>query len=81
MVSIGNSGRGNAPQWVVRDNDWKLLGNPRDRSEKAPLGPADKLFLVNLKQDSSEMTNLAGDHPDVVKRLLARREEYLRSID
>ncbi len=74
-------GRGNAPQWVVRDNDWKLLGNPRDRSEKAPLGPADKLFLVNLKQDSSEMTNLAGDHPDVVKRLLARREEYLRSID
>jgi arylsulfatase A-like enzyme len=74
-------GRGNSPQWVVRDRDWKLLGNPRDRSDKAPLGPADKLFLVNLAQDVSEMTNLAKDNPQVVKRLLARREEYLRSLD
>ena len=35
-------------QWAVRSDDWKLIGNPRDTSNKAPLGPKDELFLSNL---------------------------------
>ena len=60
--TIGNS-------WAVRSGGWKLIGNPRDTSNKGTLGKDDKLFLVNLERDRSEMTNLAGKHPDEVQRL------------
>ncbi len=74
-------GRGNGAQWVVREGDWKLLGNPKDRSEMAPLGKDDKLYLVNMKDDIKELTNLAKKHPDIVKRLSARQQEYLKDIE
>lgn len=63
------SGGGRTPQWAVRDGDWKLIGNPRDTSNKAPIGKGDSRFLVNLAEDVSEMKNLAGEHPEVVSRL------------
>lgn len=56
-------------QWAVRAGEWKLIGNPRDTSNKAPLGQQDRLFLSNLAEDESEMTNLAPNNADVVKRL------------
>jgi arylsulfatase A-like enzyme len=74
-------GRGKGAQWVVRQGDWKLLGNPTDRSEKAPLTKDDKLFLVNLAEDISEMTNLAPKHPDVVARLKKIQEGYAQEIE
>ena len=74
-------GKGKAPQWVVREGDWKLLGNPTDRSGKGPLTKNDKLFLVNLQEDITEMTNVAADHPDVVKRLQGYQQEYAESIE
>lgn len=74
-------GRGNDAQWVVRDGDWKLLGNPRDRSDKAPLTDDDKLFLANLARDPSEMKNLRQDHPEVVERLRKLRDRYAAGID
>jgi arylsulfatase A len=63
-------------QWAVREGDWKLLGNPKDNSAKAPLTDADRLFLANLGRDVSEMTNYAKDHPDVVERLKRLHEEW-----
>ena len=72
-------GNGNGAQWVVRQGDWKLLGNPRDRSATKPV-PLGKLFLANLKTDVSESKNLAQEHPDVVKRLQAERERYLSTL-
>lgn len=69
-------GRGNRAQWVVRQGDWKLLGNPKDNSHKAELTNDDKLFLVNLGDDITEMTNVAKDHPEVVKRLSTVHDEY-----
>jgi arylsulfatase A len=66
--------------WAVRDGDWKLLGNPRDTSNKAPLGPNDKLFLVNLAKDHTEMKNLAADNPDIVKRLQKSHDEWIREV-
>ena len=60
--TIGNS-------WAVRSGAWKLIGNPRDTSNKAPIGKKDKLFLANLEQDLTEMVNLAPENPDQVQRL------------
>jgi len=64
-------------QWVVREGAWKLLGNPKDNSKKAPIGKNDKLFLANLEKDISEMKNVAEDYPETVKRLQALRDEYM----
>ncbi|UMB61046.1 sulfatase-like hydrolase/transferase [Lutibacter sp. A80] len=58
-------------QWVVRKGDWKLIGNPKDTSNKGKLDfNTDALFLVNLKIDNSEMKNLASEYPKIVEELL-----------
>ena len=73
-------GRGPKAQWVVREGDWKLLGNPRDTSNKAPLGKDDKRFLCNLAEDATEMKNLAREHPDVLERLETLRDQFVKEI-
>ena len=73
-------GGGRGAQWVVREGNWKLLGNPKDRSDMAPIGPNDKLFLVDMAADIKEMNNLAAKHPEVVKRLSARQRELMEDI-
>ncbi len=71
----------NKAQWVVRQGDWKLLGNCRDTSEKGELTKEDKkLFLANLKEDPSESKNLAKAHPEIIKQLLELREQTLSSV-
>jgi arylsulfatase A-like enzyme len=79
-VAYWRLGRSGKAQWAVRQGDWKLLGNPKDNSNKAALGDDDKLFLVNLAEDPTEMTNLAKSHPEVVERLASVREEFERDI-
>ena len=68
-------GSGNKPQMAIRQGDWKLLVNPQDRSKKAELKPSVRVFLSNLKNDVGEMSNVAAQHPDVVKRLMDRIRE------
>ncbi|MBL9208355.1 MAG: sulfatase-like hydrolase/transferase [Opitutaceae bacterium] len=48
-----------SPRLAVRDGDWKLLLNP-DRS---------RVELYSLRDDPTELNNLASEHPDVVGRL------------
>ena len=67
-------------QWAVRSGDWKLIGNPRDTSNKAALTAQDRLFLSNLARDHSEMENLAADHPDIVRRLQTLHGEWKREV-
>jgi arylsulfatase A len=74
------TGRGPNAPWAVRQGDWKLLGNPRDPTNKAPLTDADRRFLVNLAEDSSEMANLVDQHPDVAKRLEQLHEAWLGDL-
>jgi arylsulfatase A-like enzyme len=76
------SGRGwnRKPQWAVREGDWKLLGNPNDTSQIAPLRAGDERFLVNLKQDPGERRNLRKTHPDVVERLEELHERWLEEV-
>ena len=69
-------GRGNNSRWAVREGNWKLLGNPQDTSNKAPLTTMDKLFLTNLKENMNEMVNLAEKHPDVTQRLKKLHDEW-----
>lgn len=57
-------------QWAVRQGDWKLIGNPRDPSQKYPLDPEkDRFFLSNLSMDPSEAQNLADAYPEKVSDL------------
>lgn len=60
----------NKNQWAVRQNDWKLLKNPIDPSNKLPLEEKDSVFLVNLQNDPGEVNNMASEFPEKVEELL-----------
>jgi arylsulfatase A len=66
---IGNS-------WAVREGDWKLLFDVNDTTERSPGTVIPGAFLVNLKNDPSEKTNLAADRPEIVTRLKSLRAEW-----
>ena len=66
--------------WAVREGPWKLIANPKDTSHKAPLTDDDAMFLANLQQDQSELTNRASDHPEVVERLERLHEAFLSKL-
>lgn len=59
-------------QWAVRQDDWKLIANPVDPSanKKNLSFPDDNLFLINLKNDVGETTNLSKSNPEKVKELI-----------
>ncbi len=73
-------GLGGAPQWAVREGEWKLIGNPRDTSNQGPLTQDDRRFLVDLTRDIGERHNLAAQHPEVVQRLEAAHDDWLRDV-
>ena len=71
-------------KWVVRDGDWKLLGNTSEIVR--PDGVAEltkddrKLFLANLKTDPGETENVASKNPEIVERMLQMKEDYAADI-
>ncbi|MFK8112359.1 MAG: sulfatase-like hydrolase/transferase [Rubripirellula sp.] len=73
-------GNGKNAQWAVHKGDWKLLGNARDQTDRRESPPIDKLHLVNLKNDIGERTNVADQHPDVVKELESLKDKHINSI-
>jgi arylsulfatase A-like enzyme len=74
-------GLGGKPQWAVREGDWKLIGNPNDTSNRAPLTKDDAFFLVNLTADPSEVNNVASDHPEIAGRLTELHETWLAEVE
>ncbi|MBC8351326.1 MAG: sulfatase-like hydrolase/transferase [Planctomycetes bacterium] len=74
-------GLGRKPQWAVRCAEWKLIGNPNDTSNKAPITKDDSLFLVNLNSDPSEMRNIGSEHPAIVKRLSNLHEGWRLEVE
>ena len=74
-------GRGKNAQWAVRKGDWKLLGNPTDKTDRRQPVTLDKRFLVNLRQDVGEQHNLAQEHPEKVMELEALMEQHVASIE
>lgn len=74
-------GDGKKPHWAMRENEWKLIANPRDYINRKSLDPKkDSLFLVNLKQDIGESKNLAKQYPDKVEHLLKLKNKEMVSI-
>jgi arylsulfatase A len=66
--------------WAVRQGPWKLQGKPNDTSGKAAITASDALYLTNLQDDATEMTNLAAAHPDVVERLQQVHDTWVQSL-
>ncbi|WP_083729947.1 sulfatase-like hydrolase/transferase [[Flexibacter] sp. ATCC 35208] len=63
------------PQWAVREGDWKLLHSPFQGKEN------EKLMLVNMKTDSSETTNVAAQHPEIVRSLQAKYDAWIKEVE
>ena len=59
------------PVSAIREGDWKLLEYHEDRHVE----------LYNLKNDLSESIDLAGDQPELARRLLSRLSDWRRSIN
>lgn len=71
-------------QWAVRKGDWKLIANPVDNNDPQSIdAEKDKFYLVNLRSDISEATNLAQEFPEKVKELIEayRRWQYAKEQD
>ncbi|WP_254087343.1 sulfatase-like hydrolase/transferase [Dawidia cretensis] len=66
------------PQWAVLDGDWKLLHSPVEVSREELT--TDNLMLVNLKTDAMEKQNVAGQHADVVSRLLKQYQAWINEV-
>jgi arylsulfatase A len=66
------------PQWAVRDGDWKLLHNPL-QSNPGDMDTA-KFMLIDMKTDSTETTNLAAQHPDIVQALLKKYQGWIKDV-
>jgi arylsulfatase A len=62
--------------WAVREGDWKLLFDVEDTTERSPGTVIPGAFLVNLKNDPAERTNLAVARPDVFVRLKRLRADW-----
>lgn len=64
------SDQGGRPGSSVREGDWKLIEFFED----------DRLELYNLREDISEKTNLAAQHPDIRDRLHEKLKTWRNSV-
>jgi arylsulfatase A len=62
--------QGSLPAGAVREGDWKLIENYEDG----------RVELFNLRQDASEIRNLADREPERVKRLRAQLAAWCRAV-
>jgi len=66
------------PQWAVREGDWKLLHNPlQSKPNDVDTG---KFMLINMKTDSTETTNVAAEHPDIVQSLAKKYHDWIQEV-
>ncbi|MGM0528901.1 MAG: sulfatase-like hydrolase/transferase [Bacteroidota bacterium] len=64
-------------QWAVMKDNWKLIGHPVDPSGEMPLDKIkDRMFLVNLAEDSTESKNLAEEYPDTLEQMAGKYLEW-----
>lgn len=71
------TGNGPGATWAVREGDWKLIANAWDTSRGDNAKTRYPIFLANLRDDPGEQTNLADQHPEVVRRLTQLHENVL----
>jgi len=73
-----SQGTKESPQWAVRHGEWKLLHHPQ--TAKASEMGTDELFLVNIKQDSTETKNLATQYPEIVSKLKDQYNDWIKEV-
>lgn len=66
----GNTGPGIAPTCSIRRGDWKMVYYYEDGRHE----------LFDLRHDIGEETDLAAQHPDIVRSLSSRLGDHLRSV-
>jgi len=59
-----------SPMLAIRDGNWKMLMNP-DRS---------RIELYDISHDPTELDNVAGQHPEIVKRLSEKLLAWQRTL-
>jgi len=57
---------------VVRDGKWKLIEF---------FEPGRSMELYNLKEDIAEQNNLAGKHPEIVRRLHKKLKAWRKQVN
>lgn len=62
--------QGGDPSSVIRQDEWKLIHYYEDGQEE----------LYNLKTDLSETTDVAAEHPEIVKELSQKLFDYLNRV-
>ncbi len=68
-------GKGASAQWVIRKDNWKLLGNPTDRRDPKSITKQDKLYLVDLDSDIGETKNIKAQNKSKLDELLKLKEK------
>jgi len=66
--------------WAVREGDWKLVHNGPATDYKGRKLPKVENFLSNIAEDVTETKNLAEAHPEIVERLTALHERWLKEV-
>ena len=64
-------------RWVVRDGDWKLM---YDGVRNLAGGDDSKVYLSNLAEPHPETKNHALEQPQIVERLMALHEEWVKEV-
>jgi arylsulfatase A len=67
-------------QWVVREGDWKLLGNAVDTTDGRNKKAIKEPLLFNLAEDMGERNNLADQHPERVARLTDLHTQWYKQV-
>ncbi len=66
--------------WAVREGDWKLVHNGPATDYKGRKIPKVDNFLSNMAEDVTETENLAETYPEIVKRLTALHNQWLKEV-
>ena len=64
--------------WAIRQGDWKLVHNGPATDYKGKRIPQVDNFLSNMAKDTTETTNVADAHPEIVAHLTKLHEEWIR---
>ncbi|NOX53651.1 MAG: sulfatase-like hydrolase/transferase [Planctomycetes bacterium] len=63
--------------WMVRDGDWKLIVNGSYGIGRPKLPD---VYLANLSDNPPESVNHAAEHPEIVRRLRERHDQWVREV-
>jgi len=71
--------------WAVREGNWKLIVNGRDSTDPWQDVPVRRekiapVFLGNLAEENPEFVNHAEERPEIVARLTALHEKWVKEV-